>query len=331
MKIKELKYVKRKNPPQPGTSETNIMTQSIAEIRQEFVSKFTSDVGVFLDSSDGLEDKLSKIQWLHSIIDIMKGQSLFSDITLNLATAEDLKNDQKCKMANVPVTTPIDPDPDVHSQEINKKPQDNKKDEPMTTQVIEKQEDAEIRKIKVQKDSTSVKNPDKSYKKVVKHVEENIDVVNEQEDNSSGLDTKDAHLKAKDIRDNQVDGISNNLIIDLGEDKSTVHKDVDSNKDRKKVTFDTLDNTATNTDEPNLCISSVQQTLDAVIDEALDDLEADSNRSDTVSDVGNSYDDLPLSQMQRRNLYIGNSSENTDQSDDISPGNTEEELPDEIW
>ena len=104
MKIKELKYIKRKNPPQPGTSEPNIMTQSIAdEMRQEFVSKFTSDVSLYLDSSDALEDKLSKIQWLHSIIDIMKGQSLFSDITLNLATAEDLKDDQKCKMANVPV------------------------------------------------------------------------------------------------------------------------------------------------------------------------------------------------------------------------------------
>ena len=116
------------------------MTQSIAdEMRQQFVSKFTSDVGVYLDSSDALEDKLSKMQWLHSIIDIMKGQSLFSDITLNLATAEDLKDDQKCKMANVPVTTPIDPDPDVHSQEIDKKSQDNEKeDEPMTTQVIEK-------------------------------------------------------------------------------------------------------------------------------------------------------------------------------------------------
>ena len=41
-------------------------------------------------------------------------------------------------------------------------------------------------------------------------------------------------------------------------------------------------------DELNLCISSVLQTLDAVIDEALDDLEADSNRSNTVSDAGNS-------------------------------------------
>ena len=46
---------------------------------------------------------------------------------------------------------------------------------------------------------------------------------------------------------------------------------------------------------------------------------------------GNSYDDLPLSQTLRRNPYIGNSSENTDESDDISPENTEEELPDEIW
>ena len=86
----------------------------------------------------------------------------------------------------------------------------------------------------MQKDNVSVKNPDKSYKEVVKHVEENINVVNEQEDNSSGLGTKDAHLKAKDISNNQVDGISNNLIIDLGEDKSTIHKDVDSNKDKKK-------------------------------------------------------------------------------------------------
>ena len=83
-----------------------------------------------------------------------------------------------------------------------------------------------------------------------------------------------------------MDGISNNLIIDLCEDKSTIHNNVDSDKDKKKVTFDTLGNTATNMDEPKLCISSVLQTLDAVIDEALDDLEADSNRSDTVSDVG---------------------------------------------
>ena len=100
---------------------------------------------------------------------------------------------------------------------------------------------------------------------------------------------------------------------------------------RKKVTFDTLDNTVTNMDEPNLCISSVLQTLDTVIGEALDDLEADSNRSDTMSDSGKSYDDLPLSQMLRRNPYIGNSSENTNESDDIFPGNTEEESPDEIW
>ena len=237
-----------------------------------------------------------------------------------------------CKIEKLVRDIKCNPDPDVHSQEIDKKPQDNKKeDEPMTTQVIEKQEDVEIHKIEVQKDSASVKNPDKSYKEVVKHVEENIDVVNEQEDNSSGLDTKDAHLKAKDISNNQVDGISDNLIIDLGEDKSTICKDVDSDKDKKKVTFDTLDNTVTNMDEPNLCISSVLQTLDTVIDEVLDDLEADSNRSDTVSDVGNSYDDLPLSQMPRRNPYIGNSSENTDESDDISRGNTEEESPDEIW
>ena len=46
---------------------------------------------------------------------------------------------------------------------------------------------------------------------------------------------------------------------------------------------------------------------------------------------GTVYDDLPLSQTLRRNLYIGNSSENTDESEDISPGNTEEESPDEIW
>ena len=77
-----------------------------------------------------------------------------------------------------------------------------------------------------------------------------------------------------------------NLIIDLCEDKSAICNDVDSDKDKKKVTFDTLDNTVTNMDEPNLCISSVLQTLDAVIDEALDDLEADSNRSDTMSDAG---------------------------------------------
>ena len=79
-----------------------------------------------------------------------------------------------------------------------------------------------------------------------------------------------------------------------------------------------------------LAITGVLDTLDMVIDDALADLGNDRDDTNIFSD-----DELPLSQMPRRNPYntdeAGDDSQgNTDEAADESPGNTEEETNEEM-